>query len=575
MTRIAVLLTVLAVLATACGGGETKEPLNLETQKAALTASANVKTNLVDLGLVLKILEDVTVLEKVFDLLPEGEETCARTVFPQDGSEPYEEEMPCPDDEGDDELDIDGGMKEAAEDIAKMLTDYVFNDAQVETDDGKTIVYVLKGDVFCDVGGEGEGRKPDPAGPPEKPAEPGRPADDIAREEGGEGVDCAEMLDKVSVRVKVESYSEGDLDVWILFGAEMVDPIHVQLYKGLLAVEVDLAKTKDVVQMYIDAFGEEGEEDFLPDVFEGIVRLELKKIDAGRFELKYAVKETVKVGVTQGKDLFSVEVAPGSVSVQADKGASTLSWTADVGAVTVKLPYQTWIDMTWGGDEPGEEDGPIPDGAKKPSPVPADDIADGSQPPQVSGELTIFVAGLTGEMVLDTKAETIGFTGLGLGNAASTIKLNTKTLLAIDLNKDNGREFDMTFAMDGNDLLLGTKPLFDLVLTWGMAAVAKEFDDMPAFMLDETFTVRLDSATEPTVKFFAEDENGEDPASFLQVVKGKLTLESSAAADQTVVVEEGQCLAGAEEPPVDEEALPEAKPELHDILGELAAGECE
>jgi len=576
MRRVAVLLTALAVVAAACGGTDEEEPLNLETQKAALTASTNVKTAMTDLGVVLKFLEDVTVLDKIFDLMPEAEETCAQMVYPDDGGEPYEEEYPCGDDDGmdEEEMDIDGGMKEAAEDIAKMLTDYVFNDAQVETDDGKTIVYVLKGDVFCKIaeeGGDGEiPPKAEPAGPD---GGADRPADDMEIEEES-GPDCAEMLDKVSVRVKVESYTQGNLDVWILFGADMVNPIHIQLYKDMLAFEVDLAKAKAVVQMYVDAFAEEGDEDFLPDVFQGIVRIELKKIDLDRFELTYSVKETVKVAVTQGKDQYSVEVAPGSVSAEADKTAATLAWNANVGAVTVKLPYQTWIDMTWGEDEEGGE---YTDGDEKVPPVPeepADDITDGSEPPQVSGTLNIFVAGLTGEMVVDTKAETIGITGLGLGNAASTVKLDAKTLLAIDLNKDDGRKFDLTFSLDGEDLVLGTKPLFDLALTFGMKAVAAEFEDLPSFMLDETFSVLLDSATEPTIKLFAEGDDGEDPASFLQVVKGKLTMKSTAAPDQTVVVEEGQCLSGAEEPPFDEEDPPADKPELHDILGELIAGEC-
>jgi hypothetical protein len=593
MTRIAGLLTILAILAVACGGTDEKEPLNLETQKAALTATTNVKTNLVDLGAVLKFLEEATVLEHLFDLLPEGEETCAQMVYPEDGGEPYEEVAPCPEDEGDAEeegMEIDAAMKDAADAIAEALTDYVFHDGQVETDDGKTIVYVLKGDIFCKIAEESEGeepRKPMPAEP--APArEDGdttgedaeAPADPMPMEEEEEvdGVqECADMLDKVSIRVKVESYTQGNLDVWVLFGADMVDPVHIQLYKDMLAFEIDLAKTRAVVQMYIDAFEEEGEDDLLPDVFEGVVRIELKKIDVGRFQLKYAVKEKLKVAVTQGDDQFSVEVAPGSVSAQADKVARTLSWDADVGAVTVKLPYQTWIDMTWGEDVPVEGDGDVPQVPEEPATPPArpaDDIVEGEGPPQVAGDLTIFVAGLTGGLVLDSTTETITVTGLGLGNAASSIKLDSKTLFSLDLNKSNGRKLDLTFSLDGNDVVLSTTPLFDLVLTWGMKAVAAEFEDLPAFMLGETFTVLLDSASEPTIKMFGEDDNGEDPASFLQVVKGKLTLKSSAAADQTIVVEEGQCLAGAEEPPVDEEALPEDKPELHDILGELTAGEC-
>ncbi len=590
MRRFAVLLTLLAILAGGCGGSDEKEPLNLETQKAALTASENVKTNLVSLGAVLKFLDEATVLEHVFDLLPEEEASCAQMVYPEDGSEPYEEVIPCPEDEGtgEDEMKIDEAMKDAAESIADSLTEYVFHDGQVETDDGKTIVYVLKADIFCKIAEEGEGeepRKPMPAEP--IPADGGAREEDAAapvpeempveEEEVSGQEDCADMLDKVSIRVKVESYTQGNLDIWVLFGAEMVDPVHIQFYKDMLAFEVDLAKTKDVVQMYIDAYDQEGEEDFLPDVFEGIVRIELKKIDEGRFGLTYSVKETVKVAVTQGDDQFSVQVAPGSVSAQADKVAQTLSWDADVGAVTVKFPYQTWIDMNWGGDEPvegGETSPVIPEEPADP-PQPADDITDESQPPQVTGDLTIFVAGLTGNLVLDSQTETITVTGLGLGDASSTIKLDSKTLFALDLNEANGRALDLTLAMDGDDVVLSTNPLFDLVLTWGMTAVAKEFEDLPKFMLDETFTVLLDSAAEPTLKLFSEDENGEDPASFLQVVKGKLTLKSSAAADQTVVVEEGQCLAGAEEPPLEEgEAMPEDKPELHDILGELVSGEC-
>jgi hypothetical protein len=544
-----------------CGGGDDGELVPLETQTAALNASENVKNNIMDLSNVLQFLEDSKLMADAFGMFGETEEVCTPVPAPGPGEEPDEFAEPeCWEEEGDGELEID--FTEIAEDIANWLNDYVFTEAQVESDSGKTIVYLLNPQTFCDQGGEGEELE-----------------DEEWVDEGD--TECEDFLTQVPVRVKVVSYEEGDIDVDLLFGTEQFAPIHLQLHQSLLAAEVDLAEVRNVAQLLIDFFDDEEFEASLPTKFSGKVKVSLEKLDANRFELTYAVTEAVEVGLDIDGSSYEFSLGKSTLSMLADKAAESLSVEAKIGAFDASFPYQDFINAMWEDDEDDWDDEyvEVPPDEKPAEPdQPFDDIMDDeSEVPQVTGTMAVHVAGFTGAATFTGTDDSVAFTGLGLGDGTSTLKRNGTTLLAIDINKDAGRAFDLTLAAEGEDTVLTVAPEFDFALLIAFASVQGDFEELPGFMLDETFSVTLGGAPAPAIRMVEEVEG-------IKVEEGTLTLASTAAPEETVVVEAGQCLFGVEDEgdetyPVDgEEPMPAEEEEEeggHELLSAFEVGACE
>ncbi len=59
------------------------------------------------------------------------------------------------------------------------------------------------------------------------------------------------------------------------------------------------------------------------------------------------------------------------------------------------------------------------------------------------GNLDIDWQGLTYQIDLSADSDSVAVRNIGLGDGTSTIKLDSETLLSVDLNKDSGRSFDL------------------------------------------------------------------------------------------------------------------------------------
>jgi hypothetical protein len=568
MKRVAVVaLLAGAFLVITCGGEEKQEPIALETKTAALSATENIEQNLLDLEDVLKFLEASAVLEDALGMFGGSVETVCEPV-------PYDPEMgeeyPEPEcyDVDPEPVEIEIEMGELVQEINEWLNDYVFVDSQVESDDGTTIVYLLDPEVFCAFeASEGEGGG-DTKVPPD-PEEP-RPADDIGSYEDEDGTEeCKEMLTEIPMRLQMQSFNEGDLDVEILFGAEQYAPVHIELHQDLLALEVDLAALKSVAEKFAEVYGEEGDDLEFPEVFEGKMRVELKKEAADQFKLTYSVTQKVKVTVKEGSDEYSVELGKSTMSATANSTSKTLAWTTDLNELKVDFPYQLFIDAMWGSDEEDYGEGEMTDPVKEPPERPADDIYDDEYPeaPTVSGVMSFYLSGWSASATLESDGTTVNFTNVGLGSGTSYLKKGNATIISVDFNKDHGRKADFSIVSAGNDVTLKVKPAFALSVLGHLSAIAGDLEEPPTFMADETFSVTFDSASEPELKIIGEGEDGDGT---MKVVAGKLTMSSTAAPDQTVTVEAGQCLVGEDEEWDDVDP----KPESHAILGEMSGGEC-
>jgi hypothetical protein len=531
------LLTLAALLVAACDGskceGDTCNAITMETATAALNASENVKTNLTDLGEMIAFLEESHLVLEMFGMFAETNTVCAPSPDDEAGVEPE-----CWDETVDTEVDTD--MSQMAEDIATWLEENVFTDSQLESS-GSTLVYLLDPTTFCA----------------------------MDREDESDNQECVDLLTQVPIRIRVTSYSQGDLELDILFGAEKLDPVDLQLHTDKLGLEINLGVARDVAQLYLDSVESSDLEADLPSTFKGKVAMALTRVSQNQFELTYSVKEKVEFGMTVDGDEFAVTLGKSTLTLLADKTTKALSFDAKIGALDVTFPYQAFVNAMW--DSGGEEergDGETSPPDEKPVEPPYDDIVDG-EAPIVSGTASLHIAGLTGAAAFAASDETLTFSGLGLGNSAATFKRNDTTLLSVSLST-----FDLEVSANDDDLLVTVAPKFDLALTMALAAIADDLEELPEFMADDTLSATFDGAAKPTLKF-VEDA--------IMVVDGTLTLASVAYPEDSIIVTTGQCLHGesdaedgpetGEEPT--EDPLPEEGSEGHDLLSTLYAGDCQ
>lgn len=516
--------------------GDSCQTIPLETGTAALSASENVKTNLTDLGDILSFLEDSKLMLDAFGMFSETSKVCAPVPADEEG------ELDCWEEST--EVEVDTDMTEVAQEIADWLNENVFVDAQLESD-GDSLVYLLDPATFCAIDGED--------------------SDDD---------ECMDILTKIPIRVKLTSYSEGDLDIDILVGEAQLDPVDIRLYSNLLGLAVDLAATRDVAQLYFDTFGEEGENPELPSTFEGVISISLERLNADQFKLSYEVEKTVKLGMAIEGDQFDLSLGKSIVSMVADQAAKSISVSSDIGALDVVVPYQLFIDAMWdSGEESGEGFSDMPD-EKPADPQPYDDIID-EEAPTVTGTAALHIAGFSGAATFSADSDSLTITDLGLGGGPMTFKRNADTLISIDLNQ--GGTFDLDIAADGDDVVITVVPKFDLSVMMALATIANDLQELPSFMADDTLTAVLDGAAAPALRILDEVDG-------LQVADGLLTLSSLAFPDDTVVVSAGQCLFGEEEeddtPEVpgedgEQDPLPEEVEEGHELLSMLYADACQ
>lgn len=573
--RKLVLALLSVAVAVGCGTADERKPLPLETKTVALTATENIEDNLLGLEKALTFLEGSKLLETLLTEIGFGGATCRGVGDSVDEETGEPAEYTYTEECWNEKVEIEVDFKKEVDNINKWLNEYVFVDSQVEKTDGNAVVYLLDPELFCkmaeelvdepdlpmEFNGQSEGATDEPAWEGE-----------YAQEEDSYE-ECKKLLSKVELRVKFVSYSEGDLDADILLGAQMYQVSHVQIYKDMLSIEVKLAQLHAALKTLFDAGEAEGEMLDFPKQFEGVVRLELKKLGEGQFRIACQVKEPVKVVTEAGGDDFALEIGKGEAVATATSANETLKFDVNVGSVTLKFPYQVMVDTLWEEDDFSEEFseyGEYPDESEYPpereTPEQTqDDIPDTGRAPKVSGEVTLFVAGLTGSGTLNDIDEMLALTGLGLGGEQSYLKVKNDKIMFVEVNKHNGGKFDLTISLDDDKPVLKVKPLFDLTIGFGFKFIAKDMkEEVDDFLKDQVFHVLLDSAAEPTVRLTQEA---------LKVVSGKLTLSSSLAPDAPIVVQEGQCLWALE----DEDKLVgngQEKPEGDGPLTNLKVGEC-
>jgi hypothetical protein len=337
---------------------------------------------------------------------------------------------------------------------------------------------------------------------------------------GSPPAECVEQVEALELRIRAVLAGENGVDIAIVVGPDRVEPLIFELRPDSLAVVADLGAIRDVAVFLADLTGEVIED--LPDVLEGVVAATLTVHGDEHVSVEAAVRQAIAIegdgislALAARDPMFALEVNGPEQAVTA---------SIDIGPFNLQGP---WAEM--------------------------------NEESNASGAFELDWQGFSAEVTLQEGAKTLQVENISFGDDTSTISLDGHALLAIDLNPDSGRSFTMTLLPEDGELpTLGFDPEFDLSLAFGFQPLADAGDEVPEFLLDETYRFAVTGA-QPTIQ--AVDPVGEFEGG-IRVVSGELSLASSGG--EEVVVTEGSCLVGGEPEEGD-----------HPLIGAFAEGSCE
>lgn len=372
--------------------------------------------------------------------------------------------------------------------------------------DGQSVTDDLVEIIFTEENYEGDGvyRLPIELFCPDEPADP----------------ECVDFFTQAELRLRAEFAGDG-LDFTLLVGPDRAAPIALELRSNRASLVGDLAEAAAAVEHLASISGEEVD---VPEVFEGVAAVSLIAHGETDVSIEVAIREAIRVEGTfpdVGPVAFSTAAAEPLAAVRLDGVNERLTASYDLARTQLSLPW---------------------------SAVDAESLA--------TGTFAIDWAGSSATLVLEAGADSLVIENIGFGDGTSTVKLDEFVLLSADFNADHGRRAALTIAPTDALPTFTFDPAFDLAIGVDLSPLADAGDEVPAYLLGESYRVTLDG-TMPTMQP-VESADGLDGA--LKIVSGQLTIASSA--DQ-VVVPAGECLVA--------DAYVAGE---NEILGNLAAGAC-
>jgi hypothetical protein len=342
--------------------------------------------------------------------------------------------------------------------------------------------------------------------------------------DGAVDPDCAAQIDQMELRVHAVEAGDG-LDLGFRIGPDQAEPFGIELRSDRLSLVLDLADLKSAIEF----LSEDDEATAgLPQVMDGVLAFSLLAPSANEAEVQVAVREALAFETdssgTGSAMKFSTEARDPLFSVRMSETQMVMA--VDVGRTRVTGPW-------------GEIQG---DGLEL-------------------GNLDIDWQGLTYQIDLSADSDVLAVRNIGLGDGTSTIKLDSETLLSVDLNKDSGRTFDLELSLDEAGLpLLAVAPGIDLQVSYDLQALSEGGVAIDAPVLTSSYALSL-GGDAPVVQPVDADALAGFPGG-LRVVSGELVVSAEGAAE-SVVVPAGKCLVELE-PAAD----------AHPLLGALSAVDC-
>ncbi len=326
--------------------------------------------------------------------------------------------------------------------------------------------------------------------------------------------DCATQVDKAQIRLVVSSPEPNAVDIDVLVGPNRDNPISAEFHSDLLALEADLDGAEGAIG-YLQSQGLIENDLQLPTTFDGRLRAEVKVEGPKKISSSASVLRAINVA---GGD-FGLKIGANepTIKITLDGVAETLSVLADVGAAQVRFTEE--------------------------------------------GQTFEFdIAGVDGQAVLSAASDAIAFTGIGLGDAQSTLKLDGTTALSFDLNADAGRHIDFTVSPDADGVKVDFADSVKMAL-----GLSFDDEDAPAYVKDDILNVELDGTT-PSLIF----KNGE----ILEVLAGTLNISLEKAGD-SIEATSGQCMSPFAETGIDESSDGETEELETNIIEDMALVSCD
>lgn len=342
--------------------------------------------------------------------------------------------------------------------------------------------------------------------------------------DGAVDPDCAAEIDDIELRIHAVEAGDG-LDLGFRVGPDQAEPFGLELRSNRLSLVLDLADVKGAIEF----LGEDDEAAAgLPKVMEGVLAFSLLAPSESSVEVQVAVREALRFETDSSGSgsamKISTEASDPLFSVLMSE--TSLVMTVDVGRTRVSGPW---------GDIQGDA--------------------------LELGNLDIDWQGLTYQIDLSADSDSVAVRNIGLGDGTSTIKLDSETLLSVDLNKDSGRNFDLELSLDEAGLpVLAIAPGIDLQVSYNLEALSEGGVAIDAPVLRSSYALSL-GGDAPVVQPLEADAFSGFPGG-LRVLSGELVVSADDAAE-SVVVPAGKCLVELE-PAAD----------AHPLIGALSAIDC-
>jgi hypothetical protein len=342
--------------------------------------------------------------------------------------------------------------------------------------------------------------------------------------------ECLSLLTDHPIRVAIQSADKETFVVAIQVGAEQVIPVTFVVGPKELSVQVDFPKLADVIAM-LNVTNDNGESKIpLPTVAKGLVRLAIQDLGGARAQVSLDVLEAIELAFSVGDDSIKLDVGAAELAMSADNDTQVIGALAYLGAVTLDVSGGLFENMFFGADCVA---------AAMVEEEMMESTCDDEMTPTLTEIVQLYVAGLSGTAVMDFKAESLTFTGLGLGPKTSTLRYGEETLVSVDINPDDGRVFDVALHDDGGNPLLSFSSIVDLGVDFNLFPIQGVLgEEAPAWALKDSLRAVLDSAKTPVLAIV-------DKA--IQVVSGTLAMSSTNPAVEPLVIEAGSCVVPAEQ----------------------------
>ncbi|HMA97650.1 MAG TPA: hypothetical protein VKP30_33425 [Polyangiaceae bacterium] len=420
-------------------------------------------------------------------------------------------------------------LHDSLDELMQSLREEVFVDENLESDDGKTVVYKLGPKSLCDLALL-------PIAP-SSGAEEGTVTIDSPSNEPEYDADCVAELAKWTPRLQLVSPREGDIDLSLLLTDQRISPITLNLYQQKLGVTVDLAKVEA-------ASARAGTPMDGVSSLAGVFSASLVQNANLDYSLGLSVTDMVKMVLGETPNTVSITLAP-------SPKALTLNVNGNTGRISGQLNLSSFKMSGPLSSFTSEDDEVYDTGSTSGSDTASIAITE----PSYHGTIEAYLAGVSGSFTHEQANDSLSFTNIGFGTEPSTVKFDQSTLISMDVNAQSGRVFDL--YIDGSSDTgpsLQFSPGLDVDVLLGFAAIADQIEDIEQFLLSDRLKLSL-KGNQPTLRVEQEQ---------IRVLTGTLDLSSLSYPDLHHSITADLCL-------VDSEVV-ETPPS---ILGELASQTCQ